>query len=112
MAGELKYRLYAMPLGEESVSVATRERFSRIAERYVLIYTTAEQPTASAEIEAKEIKRLSAADEKWLFDCNIVILAAETQKHQAELLDSLSKKIGRLEKALAEEKSKREEGVS
>jgi len=103
------YRLYALPYGAAGVKSATQERFSRISDGYVLIYTAGEAPTGSAEITEDEIRRLSAADSRWLFDCNMVLLGEDARKREKEIIGSMNERLEKLEAAL--EQIAQKEGV-
>ena len=105
-----KYRLYALPMNEESVRKAERERFSRITGDYVLIYRTGRMSKA-VEVTESETHRLTEAERRWLYDCNMALIAEATHENMGGVLQSLSAKVDALEKALAEQKEA-EEGQS
>ena len=101
-----KYRLFALPFSADSVKAATGERFSRISSGYVLIYTDGKSPEGSAEIDEGDISRLTRQDERWLFDCNTVIIAEETKAHETEILANVKERLDRLEDALMAQSKK------
>ena len=43
---KVKYRLFALPVSEESMAEAEKKRFSRITAKYVLIYCDSETENA------------------------------------------------------------------
>lgn len=96
-----KYRLFALPFAIESAKAATGQRFSRISSGYVLIYTDGEAPHNSAEITEEEVGRLTKQDARWLYDCNVALLAEETKAHEKEILASVKEQLDKLEEALA-----------
>lgn len=97
------YRLYAMPYNAETVGAAEKERFSRVAADYVLIYT-AKRVKNAVQVTEAEAHRLSGSERQWLFDCNTALLAEETKRHSGEILQNLSEKLDKLESALAAQK--------
>lgn len=103
-----KYRLYALSVGRKSVERAAGERFARVTPYYVLIYTTDEPPKGAIELSVDDIDRLSSDDNRWLFDCNIAILAEMSEKRRPEVMQSLSERIERLEQELARKKQELE----
>ena len=107
---KITYRLYALELTVDNAKKAADWRFSRVTidpfPGYVLIYTDGEAPDEAIEITKSTIDRLSAQDEQWLRDCNIVILAEEAKKHESEIAASMGERIDALEKALEEQAQK------
>ena len=111
MNGEkTSYRLYALSLNRKNMELAASERFSRVTPYYILVYTTAEKPTGAIEIIGEELERLSAEDSRWIFDCNIAILAEEAELRKPEVMRSLSERVERLEEELAKKRQELEEG--
>ena len=94
------YRLYAMPVSQESVETAEMHRFSRITPFYLLIYTEEKISECAAEITENEVERLTSADRDWLLGCNIVLLTEDAMRREKEISVTLGEKIERLEKAL------------
>lgn len=98
-----KYRLYALPYTVEAVRTAERERFSRIAADYILIYTHRKRADG-VEITNTEAHRLSAPERRWLYDCNTALIAEQSRRQQGEILQSLSDKIDKLEISLRKQR--------
>lgn len=109
------YRLYALPLSPENIALASKERFSRATPfpipGYVLIYSTSLVNNA-VEITEEEVSRLSSGDSRWLFDCNVAIIAEEAKKHEAEVVKDLSFQLVALENELKKRKEELEKGGS
>lgn len=103
---KIVYKLYAMELNEDNMKTATKWRFSRgtIAPfpGYILIYTDKEAPNGAIEITEATANRLSEEDESWLLDCNMLILAEETEKRKPEILKELNERVEMLESVLKE----------
>ena len=108
MAEELKisYKLYALEVNKQGLETASKERFSRITPFYVLVYCDGEPPEDGIEITTTETHRLSEQDERWLQDCNVVILVEEAKKHEAEIAGDMKRRLERLEEALEAEAEK------
>ena len=98
-----KYRLYALPYTSETVRTAERERFSRIAADYILIYTP-KRRIDGVEITKAEAHRLSAPERRWIYDCNTALIAEQTRRHETEILQDLSDKIDKLEISLRKQR--------
>ncbi len=95
-----KYRLFALPVNDETIAATDNERFCRVTPFYVLVYTDAADgcmPNLAVEIVGEDIERLSAADRDWLLSCVIVMLNEDAQKREAEIAESLGERIERLE---------------
>lgn len=105
---KIRYRLYAINSDAENVRRASGERFCRITPFYILIYTDGEIPEGGIEMTQTETHRLSARDEQWLRDCNIVILAEQAKIHEAEIAAETQKRLDMLEEALKKERDKQE----
>jgi hypothetical protein len=98
---------------ECNVKVAQKERFSRICSKYVLIYTAKrdlQDAIGYNEIRESELKYLSHNDTVWLLDCNLAIIAEETEKHKSDVISQMGLMVDRLERALKEEKDKEDAG--
>lgn len=108
MSQELKiaWKLYAMHYNDVSREIAVSERFSRISDGYVLLYTDKAAPEHSVEIGESAVWRLSETERQWLQDCNLIILAEETKRHEAQIAADLGKRVAMLEEALKAEKQK------
>lgn len=103
--GKTEYRLFAMPLNENTTEKAAEYRFCRVTSGYALVYTADGEPTGqSAEITESDIEYLSSADRDWLLGCNITLIAEDAKAREQEISAVLSEKIEQLEKALAEAK--------
>lgn len=109
MSEKVKYNLFAMKTDIGNINKASEFRFSRITEEYILIYTEQSEIEDAILIEEKEVKRLTGDDSKWLFDCNMLIIAKETKSHEKEFLKDLSAKVNELEKMLEAEQKKVDE---
>lgn len=102
------YRLFAMPLTSENITIASNERFSRAtpfpAPGYVLIYTDAEKPDGAEEITKDRVELLSPADEQWLFDSNVALIAEEIELHKDDYFMRIGERIDALEDELKRQK--------
>lgn len=94
-----EYRLYLLPLDESGLRIAVAERFSRITSKYVLVYSE-NQIEKSVEITEKDLKRLSSAEKDWLFECNIAIIAEETERNAPNIIKMMSEKLDLLDEEL------------
>lgn len=105
-----KYRLFALPLTNQNITLAADERFSRATPNpepgYVLIYTDGKAPDNAEEITQERVKLLSQADERWLIDVNAALIAERIAENEPEIVRGLSESIERLE---AELKRRKEE---
>lgn len=103
------YRLYALQLNSNNISIAAQHRFSRAtptpAPGYVLVYTDGVKPEQSEEITEERAKLLSPADVRWLFDSNAAIIAEEMERNKPEILRGMSERI----EALGEELQRRKQ---
>lgn len=100
------YRLYALRVTQEAVETAMRERFSRIAPGYILIYTAGARPEGGMEIDGENVKRLTKADEDWIMSCATALLRDRLEKEKPKTMEHLSRMIDELSSALAEERRK------
>ena len=106
-----KYRLYAMPTTDANIELCASERFLRITADYLLVYKQGRRVSEKAvEVTEKDLPRLTAADERWLFDCNLALLGEEVQRRSPEIINSLAQKVEALETALRSTQT--ESGVS
>ena len=110
MARKKKYRLFALRPDESGVKCATESEFSRITPKYVLIYKSGRKPENSVNIKSADLDRLTLADEQWLFESNLKIIAKEARKKRPETEAKLNAMVESLQKALEEER-KKEEGA-
>mgnify|MGYP006967185855 CR=1 FL=1 len=104
---KVKYRLFALPVSEESMAEAEKKRFSRITAKYVLIYCDSEAANAM-QIDRDNFSALTEADKKWLYECNVLLLAEDALRHQEQAAKSLNDMVIALEAALESEKRKGE----
>ena len=100
------YRLYALRVTQESVETAMSERFSRIAPRYILIYTAGEQPKSSLEIKGDDVNRLSKADEDWIMSCAAALLRERLENEKPQTMANLSRMVDQFAAALEAEREK------
>lgn len=100
-----KYKLYVLPLTEQSIEFSQGQRFSRITNRYIIVYTQ-DNLGVGKEVTEKDLYRLTQADADWLKDCNYALIFEETKKKEKEISESLSETIEQLETFLREEKAK------
>lgn len=103
---KVKYRLFALPVSEESMAEAEKKRFSRITAKYVLIYCDSEEN--AMQIDRDNFSALTEADKKWLYECNVLLLAEDALRHQEQAAKSLNDMVIALEAALESEKRKGE----
>ncbi len=110
MTDELKirYRLYALSVDKNGMEQAAEQRFSRITPFYILVYVNGDAPEGAVEITQTETHRLSKQDERWLLDCNVVILAEAARKHEKDIAADMSRRLDRLEAALKHEMERME----
>lgn len=104
-----KYRLFAMRPDIYGVKCAAMNTYSRITPQYVLIYKLGKKPSGALEIKGADLERLTLADERWLFEANLKIIAEEAKKKKPETEKKLREMIDSLEQALEEEKKKEAE---
>lgn len=100
------YRLYALNLTQENIGLALEQRFSRIATGYILIYTAGDAPKKSIEINGKELRRLTKADEDWIMECAANLLRERIKKEEPKTMERLSSMVDQLAEALDEERGK------
>lgn len=101
---KVKYRLWALPISDETMEVANESEFSRIGDGRVLIYT--DKPKKRVSPDAEEITDAISADvltepeEKWLMRCNLTICDRFVAKHKVPLEKSIPVFLKALEKEL------------
>lgn len=100
------YRLYALKLTQENIGAALEQRFSRIASGYILVYTAGNAPEKSIEIDGKELKRLTNADENWIMACAATLLRERLKKDEPKAMERLSRMVDQLSDALDAERDK------
>ena len=110
-----KYKLYALPLTNANIEVASNERFSRAtptpAPGYVLIYTDGKKPNGAKEITANNAELLATADKRWLFDSNAALIAEEIEANRPQIIKSLSESVEKLEHELKQKQQELAKGV-
>lgn len=106
------YRLYATRTTEDIVSKVADMRFVRINADYTLVYASDGIIMRSVLRNIKytiigdeEVNRLSAADKYWLTNCNFTIIAEETVKNDAIVLQNMSDMLDVLETELKKNRS-------
>ena len=105
--GKTVYRLWAVVYTNESEKLLETEKYSRlnVSEQYFLVYS-ARKPKGElvmTEIREADAKLLSEAERRWLYECNLEILAAEARLRKKDILRDLRLKVGALEDALREQ---------
>jgi hypothetical protein len=106
------FKLYAFINNDNSISLAEKNRFSRITAQYVLVYTDDEKTIEDKAkhsyiiIRENDTNRLSKGDKEWLTSCNLEIIFEEAAKNQDVILQSMDETLKKLEQALEEEKIK------
>lgn len=108
---KVEYHLYAMETTEENLNAVRDKRFYRIAPSYILLYERGQRTSNYNEIGESELRYLSYADKRWLLDCNMAIIAEETEKHKDEIASRMGLMVERLEAALQAEKAKEDTNV-
>lgn len=108
----IKYRLWALPISDETIDVADASEFSRIGEGRVLIYS--DEPKKRIHLDAEEIKDgestevLSDAEKGWLERCNMTILERFAKQHRLPLDKTIPMFLEALEKELRRAKDAEE----
>lgn len=96
----VKYRLWAMPITDESIVFATEQEFSRIGDGRVLAYL---KDKDAPEIPAFEIGNdgdLTENELRWLTRCNIEILERTTKNYAVPMEKAMPLFLKRLNKEL------------
>lgn len=96
-----EYKLYAAALNQENIKLAENKRFSRITQRYILIFDNGEKPEKSGEITKDEYYRLTSEDKVWLADCLLKIVADNMTTDE-----SFQDKLSTIEEALEAERKR------
>lgn len=100
----IKYRLWALPISDETIDVADASEFSRIGEGRVLVYS--DEPKKRIHLGAEEITDdisddvLSDAEKGWLERCNMTILERFAKQHRLPLNKTVPMFLEALEKEL------------
>ena len=109
------YRLYAAAYEPGMEVRLERYPFRRYncGDGYILVYSDRKPPKGAiwTEIREKDAGALNDAERRWLFECNVAILSAETKARSADILRDLSLKTAALEDALRAELEREEETV-
>lgn len=100
------WRLYVMKPDKDGLMAAAEARFSRVSDRYALIYS--DKPMDAAEIDEENAWRLSASEAEWLAGCNVQLLFEDAQRRQDEIRESLAERIRVLEEELEKQRKKQE----
>ena len=100
---KIHYRLYANNVTDETVGIAESGRFSRITADYLLVYTKTKMKDWP-EITDDNVSILTNADRKWLFECNMELIAEEMSKTENNFGVDMQRTIDELEKALNRER--------
>lgn len=106
-----QYKLYALPVGRESVRYVTEnERFCRITSDYILVYTdTCFGNIKHAEITEKEFARMTEQDIQWFKDVCVAVVSDAVSKNQYEVIKNITEMLERFEEELEAEQEKLEE---
>ena len=99
------YRLYALLAIRENVEFVVDEPFVRVSGEYILVYTDGEQPPYSIEIDEDIIRKLTAADMNWPWDCMVAVTMQNLKTEEAQQMQKLSETMVALEQALAAERA-------
>lgn len=110
MTEKTKFSLYAMLSNPENRTAAEAYRFYRITAQYILVYTKDDAPETAVAVETSNIERLTAADEKWLLDCNKILLGEEMQEHAETIMQRAGDMMTILEAELERERTEIEAG--
>lgn len=110
-----KYQLFAFPLKQETIEEATKHRFNRINNKYVLVYEVHDKVYAKNNayhiISEKEIGCLTEAEKLWLIECNTILIAEESNRKSDDIMKSFGEKLNRLEEELKREAESLENGT-
>ncbi len=105
---KIVYKLYAMELNRDNMRSAATERFSRATPFYILVYTNGELPENGIEIINDDKKRLTDEDERWVQDCNLIILAEQAKKNETKIAQDMQKRLEQMEQILEQAKKDKE----
>lgn len=106
-----KYKLYALPFSTEAFAMARSARFSRICADYLLIYASKKLENA-VEIKGDDLNQLNGAESRWLFDCNMALLAEDASNRSGDILRDMRQKLDAIAAALEQERKKGSNGES
>lgn len=101
--GKTRYRLFAMRTEADTPRRLEEYRFGRVTPGYTLLYTDGEGPEKSVEVAGEDLRRLSAADENWLADCNVALLFEKTAENEGAFSARMEKMIQRFSEELEKE---------
>ena len=102
---KVTYHLYVLKTDKDGLAEAAKSRFSRICDKYVLVYT--DKTLKAGEITEKDVWRLNRTETEWLAQCNVQLLMEDAQRRKDEIQKEMSEKIQKLEKEL-EKQAKRD----
>lgn len=106
------YRLCALPTTAETTAEVEGQRFSRITADYTLVYTAGRVPTGGIKLTEADASRLTAADRRWLDDCNAVLIAEQIAKDKPRILSKLNDLLNTIEANIEQAQTQNEtEGV-
>lgn len=105
------YRLYVQRTTIEHTAGIHNERFNRITQEYIFVYTMREM-NGWAEITDENANVLSQQDREWLFGCNMVLIAEEMKDKNNKFGVDMNTVIEELEKALQKERNLLEDARS
>lgn len=103
---KVKYRLWALPISDETMEAADTFEFSRIGDGRVLIYT--DRPKKRVPAVAEEIPDVTSVDEltepetKWLMRCNLTICERFVAQHKVPFEKTVPGFLKALEKELGD----------
>lgn len=101
--GKTRYRLFAMRTEADTPRRLEEYRFGRVTPGYTLLYTDGEGPEDSIEVAGEDLRRLSAADESWLADCNVALLFEKTAENEGAFSARMEQMIQRFSEELEKE---------
>lgn len=100
-----EYHLYAAFTTPESVAVTETNRFSRVCQKYVLVYAT-EPPEGFNLIGTSDYSKLTPIDYEWLRECAATILEEFFTTQQERLREGAESFYDELDRNLAAELNK------
>lgn len=101
-----KYRLFVAPVTPYNIERASRTRFHRVTPEYILTYRRGKSAAGELEISGTDLERLSKRDSAWLMDCNLALLAEESERTAPQARERMRTMIDELEAALKQEREK------
>lgn len=84
------------------------QRFSRITADYTLVYTDKKSPKGGVRLTDADAHRLTAADRRWLDDCNAVLISEAIARDKPRILSRLNELLNDIETNIRKQE---EEGV-